>query len=890
MVLVMKIQRLKYCASFIIIGYAASSAAFAQTKLPELHISATKIVRSKTSAARVTQPVKVDAAPVRSAIIPASQPEPAQTSVILTPTIVSQDRITITNKEIVQEKAASEDTVKLLERTPGVSVYEAGGVARLPVIHGMADDRIKIVTGGVNITSACANHMNPPLSYAGSNNVGKIEVYAGVVPVSKGGDSIGGTIIAEPKAPEFLPSKPVKLEGENGDGQINGDVSSLNTAGQKGEYVPQPLFYKAGELRHGPDNKLLVKGEFSSFYRSNNTGLSDALTVNEATDKFALIYNGAWARGNNYKAGGNDPTVYSTNFITENHSVAIAYNNDGHLLSLRGAYQNIPYQGFVNQRMDMTGNRGYQAEAKYEGDTDWGKLDGRLYWATVSHKMGFLNDKQPNNMPMDTNGLDYGYAIKLDHKINNDHLMRIGSEYHGFRLNDYWQPIPPNGGIMTVQDSTTYMPPSSNVYPMTMIMMAPFTQWNIRNGMRNRLSHFGEVESNWTDKVSTLFGFRNDLVFSNAGQAAAYDPNNPAVMPMLASRGQFRPGLMENPDAVAAGMFNQKSRQRTDVNIDLTAQIRYKPDDYNMYEAGYSRKTRSPNLYERYSWAVSSMSSAMINQVGDGNGYVGNTALAPEVAHTFSVTGAWKDKNDWWDAKVTPYYTFVNNFINAERVGSFNMAGFYNAGPYTFQELTYVNHAAVIYGFDLNGRLKFYDDPEYGRVQATGVVNYTYGLDLDAGNPQYCNATTGPYKYLTTQSFVQNQQCYLLANAMRQGDGLYHMMPLNGRLALEYKLGGWSSAFEVNVVASKTHVSVQRVEQQTPAYGLVNLRSSYEWQNLRLDFAVENLVNSLYYPALGGFNMANYMVWTNFNYSQLPVPSPVAGMGRNVIAGLTVKF
>ena len=33
----------------------------------------------------------------------------------------------------------------------------------------------------------------------------------------------------------------------------------------------------------------------------------------------------------------------------------------------------------MNQRMDMTGNRGYQAEAKYEGDTDWGKVDGRLY-------------------------------------------------------------------------------------------------------------------------------------------------------------------------------------------------------------------------------------------------------------------------------------------------------------------------------------------------------------------------------------------------------------------------------------------------------------------------------------------------------------------------------
>lgn len=887
----MKRYSFNYCASVIILGSACMTDAHAQTRLPDVHINAAKIVASRPSAIRVTRPVKIDAAPSRAAepVNVASEP-PVVTPRPPLQTMISQDRTVVTNAQIVSERAAAEDTVKLLERTPGVSVYEAGGIARLPVIHGMADDRIKIVTGGVNITSACANHMNPPLSYAGSSNVGKIEVYSGVVPVSKGGDSIGGTIIAEPRAPEFLPSKPAKLDESNGADPIDGSVTATQEAGKKGEYIPQPLFYRAGDLRHGPDGKLLVKGEFSSFYRSNNTGLSDSLTVNEATDKVALIYNGSWARGNNYKAGGNDPTVFSTNFITENHSATLAYQNDGQLFSLRGVYENIPYQGFVNQRMDMTGNRGWQAEGKYQAETDYGKVDARVYWATVAHEMGYLTDKQPNNMPMNTNGLDYGYAVGLDHKINNSHVLRVGSEYHGFRLNDYWQPIPPSGGIMTVQDSTTFMPPFQSVYPMTMIMMDPFTQWNVRNGIRNRLSHYGEVESDWTEKVSTLFGFRNDLVFSNAGEAAAYDPRNPAKMPMLVAGGRWRSAYMQNPDAVAADMFNQKNRQRTDVNIDITAQVRYKPDQNTTYEAGYSRKTRSPNLYERYSWAISSMSTAMINQVGDGNGYVGNTALAPEVAHTFSVTGSWRDPNDWWDAKATPYYTFVNNFINAQRVGSFNFAGFWNAGPYTFQELMYVNHAAVIYGFDLNGRLKFYEDPEYGRIQATGVVNYTYGLDLDAGNPQYCNATSNLNPNVTTQSYVQNQQCYLLANAMRQGDGLYHMMPLNGRLALEYKLGGWSSAFEVNVVAAKTHVSVQRVEQQTPAYGLVNLRSSYDWQNLRVDFAVENLVNTLYYPALGGFNMANYMVWTNFNYSRLPVPSPVAGMGRNVVAGITVKF
>jgi iron complex outermembrane receptor protein len=76
----------------------------------------------------------------------------------------------------------------------------------------------------------------------------------------------------------------------------------------------------------------------------------------------------------------------------------------------------------------------------------------------------------------------------------------------------------------------------------------------------------------------------------------------------------------------------------------------------------------------------------------------------------------------------------------------------------------------------------------------------------------------------------------------------------------------------------------------TPAYTLFNFRSSYEWQNFRVDFAIENLTNTLYYPALGGFNMGGYIFWTNYNFSRFPVPSAVPGTGRNIVAGLTVKF
>ena len=85
-------------------------------------------------------------------------------------------------------------------------------------------------------------------------------------------------------------------------------------------------------------------------------------------------------------------------------------------------------------------------------------------------------------------------------------------------------------------------------------------------------------------------------------------------------------------------------------------------------EFGYAQKTRSPNLYERYAWSTGGMAMNMINMVGDGNGYVGNLDLKPEVAHTLSATADWHDAEQQnWGLKVTPYYTYVQDYINAQR-------------------------------------------------------------------------------------------------------------------------------------------------------------------------------------------------------------------------------
>ncbi len=76
----------------------------------------------------------------------------------------SFSEITVTGVQIKQageldtRRINSGDTASLLDDAPGVSAYTNGGASSLPVIHGMNDDRIKVLVDGMSITSACANH------------------------------------------------------------------------------------------------------------------------------------------------------------------------------------------------------------------------------------------------------------------------------------------------------------------------------------------------------------------------------------------------------------------------------------------------------------------------------------------------------------------------------------------------------------------------------------------------------------------------------------------------------------------------------------------------------------------------------------------------------------
>ena len=264
-------------------------------------------------------------------------------------------------------RAATSDTASLLRSTPGVSLYGAGGASSLPAIRGLADDRLRIKVDGMDLVASCPNHMNPPLSYLDPSNVGTLTVYAGIAPVSVGGDSIGGTIIAETAPPKFA---------EAGEG-------------------------------------TLVTGEIGGFYRSNGDAFGGNVSITAATESISLTYTGAHAESDNYKAGGDfkEDTargkatgrightlpldeVGSSAYRTQTQTLGAAFRNENHLVAAELGLQNVPEQLYPNQRMDMLDNEQTRFNLHYLGQFDWGSLDGRAFYEKVDHFMDFGPDKR----------------------------------------------------------------------------------------------------------------------------------------------------------------------------------------------------------------------------------------------------------------------------------------------------------------------------------------------------------------------------------------------------------------------------------------------------------------------------------------------------------------
>lgn len=704
---------------------------------------------------------------------------------------------TLGEAELRGAQARSSDSASLLDGIPGLARQAGGGASSIPVVHGLAGDRNRILVDGMDFIASCPNHMNPPLSYIDPAKLGAVRVYAGITPVSMGGDSIGGSIVVESRAPRFGASAK-RWEGS---------------------------------------------GEIGVQARSNGDARSADVSLNLANEQLALAYDGSVSRADNYRAGGDfrnfsasgieghelaRDVVASSAYLLRSHTLGAALRGEQHLLQASLGYQQVPRQLYPNQRMDMLGNEQTRLLLRYAGDYGWGGLEARAWVEAVEHRMDFGPDRQfwygpdsmlpgvteysracapagprcAGGMPMLTESRSQGLAASAGLPAGPDASLRLGAEFQRYRLDDWW---PPSGGGMW-----------------------PGSFWNLRDGERDRQALFVEWEGSLGERWSALLGGRYTRIVTDAGPVQGY-----ATTPGSGSSyGQSA------PDAAA---FNASQRRQSDDHLDLSLLARYQASERLAIELGYARKTRSPNLYERYAWSSWPMAAVMNNFVGDGNGYVGDIGLRPETANTLSASFAWQGE-DSLRLLATPFVTWIHDYIDAVALTA--------NGADRFNVLRYANQRARLSGIDLLAERRL-AQTAHGDYALTLVASHLRGRNRDSG------------------------------------DGLYHTMPDNARLSLSHSRGGWKGSAEWVLVAHKSRLSSVRNEQATAGHGLLNLQGAWGLGAWRLEAGVDNVFDRLYDLPLGGMYLAQ---GRGMGINSVPYGIAVPGAGRSFRLGASRSF
>ncbi len=385
-------------------------------------------------------------------------------------------------------RQSSHNTAELLAESPGVSLHGNGELATIPFLHGLGDERSKIVVDGMTISSACPNHMNPTLSYVAPEQAAQVTVLAGITPVSLGGDSLGGTISVQ---------------------------------------SPAPVFSERG-------GTLKERGNFTSYYRSNGDNWGGSLNEWIASEHFGIGYVGFFTTTDDY-ADGAGHKVTSTSAQSTDHALTLAAQSGRNLFLAIATFHHTPLEGFVNAYMDMTHNNANSLNLRYRRTLTEGFLEARFYWQNTHHQMNFLQDKlavygMGASMPMLTHGRDLGYSVRYESALGARHSFRAGNELHRFRLDDWWPPV---AGMAPMMGPNTFVNINNGRRARLGTYAEVFSHWNSRwstlIGVRNDSvwSDAGNVQgycnASWTGMMPC--SYTADAAAFNAESHAKTDVN-----------------------------------------------------------------------------------------------------------------------------------------------------------------------------------------------------------------------------------------------------------------------------------------------------------------------------------------------------------------------------
>jgi iron complex outermembrane receptor protein len=289
---------------------------------------------------------------------------------------------TPTEHIVGSEHLRSADAAAMVRNLPGAAIVRNGSQTGILQLRGLSGDRVGVRVDGMTITPACPNHMDPPLHYARPSRGDLVEMFAGISPVSAGGDQIGGSLSMQSAAPRFA-----------------------------------------------KDSSFLTQGALgAAFLGSQDAAMLNAdLTL--ANADASVRYRGSAATADDLRYPGG--TVSASGYDSTSHDLTGAWRTAGGYLAVDLGFSATRDAGTPALPMDMIKDDAWRFGLTQNETYAWGTLENRLYVHDIDHLMDNYTLRPVAGMAMEapSSSRDYGWrgAVTLP---RGDHKLRTGIDLH----------------------------------------------------------------------------------------------------------------------------------------------------------------------------------------------------------------------------------------------------------------------------------------------------------------------------------------------------------------------------------------------------------------------------------------------------------------------------
>lgn len=341
-------------------------------------------------------------------------------------------------------QAQAQDTAALLELSPGAAVVRNGPLTGIVQLRGLSGDRVRVLLDGATVTPACPNHMDPPLHYVAPSAVESLTIFAGITPVSRGGDSIGGAVLVETKP-----------------------------------------------LRFATNENLLTFGEAGARYRSSDDGFGFNGVIGFADQNWSAGYRGSWQRADDLRFPGG--RVRDTSIgEQQQHEIRTATRTLPGLWEAAAGLSRTRDAGTPALPMDMINDDSWRVGLKYAGDYSFGNLDGRLAFHCIEHLMDnySLRPLAAGAMRMFSPAESGDLSSRLTAALPRErHRIRLGVDFHHNTFDAYQQNAQNGAQQDTLNEATR-----TRLGSFAELQTDWSTQWSTLIGLRNDTVWSGAAE------------------------------------------------------------------------------------------------------------------------------------------------------------------------------------------------------------------------------------------------------------------------------------------------------------------------------------------------------------------------------------------------------------